>query len=138
MNNEQNHPRPFYTYSEADRIKGLALIAAHNGDLDLASRQTTVPYDVLLIWSKQMEAGLNKRLERTAYQLIAAMPDKLEEADLHQITRALSVVLTNLDRTEPEQEEKVPEDVYQRLSRNIDRYRESRRAAGISDPASEE
>jgi hypothetical protein len=132
--NDQSHPRPFYKYSEADRIKGLALIAAHDGDIVLASRQTTVPYDILLLWSKQHDAGLNKRLERAAYQLIAVMPDKLEEADLKQITSALSVVLTNLDRTEPE-EEAVSNDVYERLSRNVDRYRESRRAAGISvDP----
>jgi hypothetical protein len=131
-----NHPQPFHHYSEADRLKGLALIAAHDGDVVLASRQTSVPYDILLLWSRQQEAGLNKRLERVAFQLIAVMPDKLETADLPQITRALSVVLTNLDRTEPE-EEKVSEDVYQRLSRNVDRYREARRDAGLSYPTEE-
>lgn len=134
--NDQYHPRPFYKYSEADRIKGLALIAAHDGDVVLASRQTTVPYEILRLWSLQQEAGLNKRLERAAYQLIAVMPDKLEEADLHQITRALSVVLTNLDRTEPE-EEWISQDVYERLSRNIDRYREAKRDAGLSHPTEE-
>ncbi len=30
-----NHPQPFHHYSEADRIKGLALIAAYDGDVVL-------------------------------------------------------------------------------------------------------
>lgn len=122
--------KPFTKYTDLDRLRGMALIEACDGDLDLASKQTTVPYEVLLLWSKQREAGLNKRLERMAYQLLAIMPDKLEEADLAQLTRALGIVLDNLDRTE----EEAPQDVYERLSQLIDRYRQRQQSAGVSHP----
>jgi hypothetical protein len=65
-----------------------------------------------------VDAPLGERFERIAYQLVAAMTEKLEEANLHQITEALKFVFEKMGQTEDGSEV----DVYEKLARLMDRF----------------
>ena len=129
-------------YGEAEKIGALAILRRNNGDITKTSEETGVLYATLVRWEKQQrESGisLDERLERLAHQLVAAMPEKLNEADLNQLTRALTVVLNNLkrSRTEADTDNEERGDVYEKLAHLIAHYHNERRTSEDSERSDE-
>ena len=115
----------FDIYTYADKIKALAALSDNHGDIFKTHAQTGIPYAVLQVWAKDQGVTLNDRLVKAAYRLLAALPDKLDKADLQQIVRALSVVLDNIKQDDSaEGGQRV--DVYEKLARIMDQYTAAR------------
>lgn len=119
-------------YSDVEKLKALMALAANKGNATLTAEQTGIPYNTVLYWSRQTSTNLDDRLERLAHQLITVMPEKLNEADLQQITRALALVLNNIQRDSGADKRS---DVYEKLARLMDRYAAGKRAIGDAEPS---
>lgn len=126
-------------YTEVEKIRALALLGENHGDIALTSLQTNIPARTLRRWANAPAESLNTRLERLARELMATMPDKLEKADLQQLTRALTVVLSNLKREgvgagdDQEQEAGASVEAYERIARLINKYHGTGGADGGSE-----
>lgn len=118
------------TDNEAEKLQTLAILDQNGGNIYTTFLQTGVSYWTLAAWSREKDVSLNKRLIKLAYELLATMPGKLENADLQQITRALSVVLDNIH---DEDEEGIGRgDVYEKLAYLMDQYAAAKRSANDS------
>jgi hypothetical protein len=66
----------------------------------------------------QGEATLDDELERLARQIVEILPEKLYEANLHQIIEAFKFILDKVGQAGDGSEA----DVYEKLARLMDRY----------------
>lgn len=118
-------------YSEEQKAEALVALERNEGNLYRTSKETGIKTGTLHRWAHPESAmTLDERLEHLAYQLVAAMPEKLDGANLHQIIEALKFVLDKIGRAEEEKRG----DVYEKLARLIDRYAAEKAANGDSEP----
>ena len=78
------------------------------------------------------ETPLDDQLERLARQMVAVMPEKVEEANLQELARSLSIVLATMNLTRSDKEKKT--DVREKLARLLDHYAALRAEGGTSEP----
>ena len=112
-------------YSEARKSAVLAVLALNGGDVYRTSKETGIPHGTLSRWARlaqaEKEVTLNDRLEQLSYQLVLAIPDKLDEANLHQLTEALKFVLDKIGQKGDD----TSTDARERLIRLLDHYAEA-------------
>jgi hypothetical protein len=64
--------------------------------------------------------------------MVAIMPEKLENASLHELVRSLAMVRATMNEARAEKEES--SDVYEKLARLMDRYAAAEAAGGNPEP----
>ncbi len=97
-------------YSRWTKLAALAELERSGHSYYQTEKKTGIPRATLRRWELEQERGdlplvtsalpppvddadLDDRFERLADQLVAALPEKLDEANLHQIIEALKLVL---------------------------------------------
>lgn len=129
-------------YSPERKLAALTAVARNGGDVYRAAKETGIPYGTLHHWVRQAqangesllddEADLNERLEHLASQMVAAMPEKLNEASLQELARALSIVLASMNQTRAGKEK--TSHAREKLAEILERYAAAGSAAGASEP----
>ncbi len=132
-------------YSQKAKSAALEALDRNEHNYYRTEKETGIPYSTLKRWERQRsqallgtaERGLplegvtlGQQLEGIAYQLVAALPEKLEEANLHQTIEALKFVLEKVGQVEGDRSA----DVYEKLARLMDRYAAEKRAVSDSEP----
>lgn len=134
-------------YSRWTKLEALAELARNGGNIHKTAKEIGVPPQRLSDWAKaqregrllpiqpglSVDAPLEERFERIAYQLVTAMTEKLEEANLHQITEALKFVFDKIGQTGEDD----GSDVYEKLAHLINRYAAPGTADGDPEPPDE-
>jgi len=96
-------------YSDDDRALALAAIEANGGDIVKAARFCGIHVNTLRYWAKggavnknttklriQKKASIADRLEAIVHSLIDAMPDKIEEATLQQVSTSIGIAVDKM------------------------------------------
>lgn len=146
-------------YSHPVRLATLAVFERNRGNLYRTEKETGIHSKTIQRWYEDALAKgeieglperselmneveidqsvpLNKQLEQIASLMIQAMPERLSDANLHELARSLAIVVQTMQQTPDErEEEEAAGEVYERVSKVLDRYRAARRAAGLSEPA---
>lgn len=134
-------------YSQWMKLAALDELERNGGNVYSTAKQVGIPPQRLSDWAKakregrlptiqpalSVDAPLDERFEHVAYQLVAAMTEKLGEANLHQITEALKFVFDKLGHTEEDD----GSDVYEKLADLINRYAADGTADGDPEPFDE-
>jgi hypothetical protein len=121
----------------------LAELDRNGGNIFQTAKETGISTRTLGRWWQQRgesqqpvieapgdDATLDERLEHLAYQLVEAMPQALDEANLHQIIEALKFVLDKIGQTGDDK----GADVYEKLAHLINRYAADGPADGDPEP----
>ncbi len=126
-------------YNEDQKALALEAYARNGNDLYRTSKETGIPAGTLHRWIKleqgadaARDGALDERLEQLARQMVAAMPEKVEGANLQELARSLSIVLTTMNLTRPEKEKRT--DVREKLTRLLDQYAAQRAESGTREP----
>ncbi len=99
-------------YSAEKKADALAKLEANGGNVYLTARQTGISEASISRWRKAKEqhessatpiesvndAPLDEQLEQLALQMVAVMPEKVEEASLQELARALTIVLDRMNQ----------------------------------------
>lgn len=133
-------------YSPERKLAALAALARNGGDLYRTAKELHIPNGTLSGWVRQAQArgeplpqgevALDERLEQLARQMVAVMPEKVEEASLQELARALTIVLGTMNQARAGKEESG--DVYEKLARLMDRYAATGAAGGSPEPTDED
>lgn len=92
-------------YTDAQRAAALAALTANGGNLKRTSDELGIPRATLTGWTKnpaltelrhENEASLTEELERVAYALVRAIPDKIHEASLNHVSVSLGIAIDKL------------------------------------------
>jgi len=94
-------------YTDNDRARTLAALQANNGNITRTSRDTGVSASTIRHWRDntsetvaatrdQKVATLAEELETLAYKLAWALPERIEGANLGQVTTSLGIVIDKL------------------------------------------
>ena len=97
------------SYSDEQKASALAALAANGGNAKLTAAQIGVPRTTLLKWASgegvhasvtdighEKKQGLADRLEGLAHRLVDAIPGKIAEADLKQLSVSLGIALDKM------------------------------------------
>jgi hypothetical protein len=92
-------------YTDHQRAAALAALTANGGNLKRTSDELKIPRATLTGWAKnpnltelrqENELSLTDELERVAYALVRAIPDKIHEASLNHISVSLGIAIDKL------------------------------------------
>lgn len=137
-------------YSPWTKVAALAELERSGHSYYQTEKKTGIPRATLRRWERQrqraetqpVEEGaipseddetLDDQFEDVAYQLVAALPEKLEEANLHQLIEALKFVLDRVGQAEDDE----GAGVYEKLAHLINRYAAPGAADGDPQPPDE-
>ena len=130
-------PKP--QYSLQTKLAALIELERNGGNLYQTARILGMDEKTLASWAQAQREGklvapplpseppvpdedapLDERLEQIVQQMVAIMPQKLEEASLQELVRSLTMVRATLQEARAEKEEN--SDVYEKLARLMDRF----------------
>jgi transposase-like protein len=96
-------------YSDDDKANALAALQANGGNTSLTARQLGIPRATLINWSngngvhpvvseigQVKKEALADRLEDVAHRLVDAMPDKIKDANLQQVTVSMGIAVEKM------------------------------------------
>lgn len=92
-------------YTDNQRAAALAALTANGGNLKRTSDELHIPRGTLRGWAQspqlaelrqENELSLTDELERVAYALVRAIPDKIHEASLNHISVSLGIAIDKL------------------------------------------
>lgn len=91
-------------YSDKDKAESLAVLDANGGNVAKTSRDTSIPSNTLIDWRDgrgvvsevteircENRKALAEHLEDIAYKIVEAIPDKIGEANLVQLSTSLGI-----------------------------------------------
>jgi len=95
------------SYTDAERATALAALDANGGNVKRTARDTGISPSTLASWRDrqtlegtdiraQKQNDLRAQLELVAYELAMAIPGKVDEAQLQQVTTSLAIVIDKL------------------------------------------
>ena len=97
------------SYSDEEKASALAALAANGGNVKLTSQQIGIPRTTLLKWAAGegvhacvtdighgKKQGLADRLEDIAHRLLDAIPGKVAQADLKQLSVSLGIAVDKM------------------------------------------
>lgn len=136
-------------YSRRARVAALEALDRNGGNLYKTMKETGISDQTLSRWRRAELGGdalseraaaaaqsgmrLDDELEKLAQQIVAILPEKLYEANLHQIIEALKFVLDKVGQAGGDE----GADVYEKLAHLINRYAADRPADGDPEPIDE-
>jgi hypothetical protein len=138
------------SYSDEEKASALAALAANGGNAKLTAQQTGVPRTTLQKWAggavhptvtqmgQQKREDLADRLEGLAHRLLDAIPARLPDADLKQLSVSLGIAVDKMRllRGQPTSIEGHDLTDEQRLARLRELAERARaRRLGLPDPA---
>jgi transposase-like protein len=135
-------------YSLQTKLAALVALERNDGNVFRTAREIGISVVTLRSWRKAQregrlvlpamqpelpdDASLDERLEQIVQQMVAIMPEKLENASLHELVRSLAMVRATMNEARAEKEES--SDVYEKLARLMDRYAAAEAAGGNPEP----
>ena len=78
------------------------------------------------------DASLDDQLEQIARQMVAIMPEKVEDANLQELTRSLSIVIATMNQTRTGKEK--TSHAREKLAEILERYAAAAGAEGTPEP----
>jgi transposase-like protein len=124
-------------YSSERKQAALETLKRNEGNFYQTAKETGISDATLYRWLRLEQVGeavdhapLDERFEQVAHQLVAAMTEKLDEANLHQITEALKFVFDKIGQTEEDD----GSDVYEKLADLLNRRAAALGAADDPEP----
>ncbi|MFN8451027.1 MAG: hypothetical protein U0521_21230 [Anaerolineae bacterium] len=132
-------------YSVARKLAALAVLDRNGGNLYQTMKETGIPEGTLSNWVKAQQEGrlpiiesalsgdasLDDQLEHLARQMVAVMPEKLDEASLQELARSLTIILDTLKETRTEKEK--TSHAREKLAEILERYAAAGGEAGASE-----
>ncbi len=125
----------------------LAELDRNGGNIYKTAKDLGIPPRTLLRWVKAHDAGqllpptpqpeladdaaLDERLEQLARQMVAVMPEKVEEATLQELARTLTIVLDMMNQTRAGKEKS--SHAREKLAEILERYAAAAGAAGTPE-----
>jgi transposase-like protein len=135
-------------YSLQTKLAALVALEWNDGNVFRTAREIGISVVTLRSWRKAQregrlvlpamqpelpeDASLDERLEQIVQQMVAIMPEKLENASLQELVRSLAMVRATMNEARAEKEES--SDVYEKLARLMDRYAAAEAAGGNPEP----
>jgi transposase-like protein len=129
-------------YSPETRALTLAVLDRNRGNFYRTAKETGISHDTLRRWVREgkrsgetspdkddgAQKPLSERLEALVSQMVAVMPEKVEEANLQEIARTLTIVLDAMNKVQSETEES--SHAREKLAEILERYAHVGSASG--------
>ena len=140
-------------YSQETKLAVLARLDRNGGNYYLTAKEAGIAWSTLSKWVKDQHEGrlpmlsprpepfdekasLADQLGQIVGQMVAIMPEKVEEASLQELTRSLTSILATMNQVRAETEAKEDDEIYERLVRHLSQYApDGAESCDVSSPA---
>ena len=136
------------SYSQYVKLTALIALEQNEGNIYQTAKKIGIPSGTLAKWAQAQregrlivptpqpdlpaDASLDDQLEQVARRMVSAMPEKVEEADLQELARALTIVLDNMNQTRAGKEKN--SHAHEKLAEILERYAAAASAEGTPEP----